>query len=56
MMMVMMVMVMVMVMVTLMACHACMDYTKGILDLNKNKWCNFSHKSECAINSIYMPV
>jgi Golgi nucleoside diphosphatase len=34
---------------------ACMDYAKGILHLDKNKWCDFAHKGECAINSIYMP-
>jgi Golgi nucleoside diphosphatase len=34
---------------------ACMDYAKGILHLEKNKWCDFSHMGECAINSIYMP-
>jgi Golgi nucleoside diphosphatase len=34
---------------------ACMDYAKGILHLDKNKWCDFAHRGECAINSIYMP-
>lgn len=34
---------------------ACMAYAKSILHLDKNKWCDFAHRDECAINSIYMP-
>jgi Golgi nucleoside diphosphatase len=33
----------------------CMEYTKSILHLESNAWCEFAHKGECSFNGVAMP-
>lgn len=33
----------------------CMSYTKELLYLDSNTWCQFAHKGQCAFNGVFMP-
>lgn len=33
----------------------CLDMTKDLLHLDKNAWCNFSHKGDCSMAGVYQP-
>ena len=33
----------------------CMDYTKSLLRLESNAWCNFAHGGDCSYAGIYQP-
>ena len=35
--------------------EGCMAFAKRLLHLDNNKWCDFAHSGECAINSVYQP-
>ena len=34
--------------------ETCMEYTKSILHLESNAWCEFAHKGECSFNGVFM--
>lgn len=33
----------------------CLRYTKDLLHLDSNTWCNFAHQGQCSFNGVYMP-
>lgn len=33
----------------------CLQYTKELLHLEDNAWCNFAHRNECSFNGVSMP-
>ena len=35
--------------------EGCMSYAKQALHLEKNSWCDFAHKGDCAFNGVSMP-
>ena len=34
---------------------ACMEYTKSLLNLEKNSWCEFAHRGDCSFSGVYQP-
>lgn len=35
--------------------NGCMKYTKDLLHLEDNEWCEFAHRGECSFNGVSMP-